>query len=523
MFNPIEDNRDRDRNKKTTYMEGLYRMLYKYFNETDDDDSYIITAVNDYFTNLKTSDTCSNLPTKTNNLPTKTNNYNINDFAIGQQIYKKNNDNTIYIILSVNDHDSTITIKSIDNGIEDTINISEVDNIININPETLHINPRYLANINATNPEDFDNSEDGLVLKIKYYKTKITICKIKQKIYDNNGGSGGEFDETKNLEKYRRELDETIKKLSTRDVDEDKTYTINDIFDSIKNKFIGLYGIGNLSNALDFFNNNIFSLFFGQINKDDIIKKYIIMMNCLSVMGIAGVAESIYLITQLKGPSSGIIFNASKWIFTCISKFITYIPQPITAGFKNYALLPCISYYLFTNMDTLYLITNDSLTTFFDYILCGLNNVSNISINKIDDDDATIMTSDTNISEFSENTIKTISTFPSLSIQSLYNSTSYGKELTEDLELITQNNSVLSSLPSTLETNSFPPSSQNYSQDSSQGSLGGKIKRSRVTKKHKRMTIRRSKKSKKMKGGKRTRSTKKRRIVRKKKHNTKRR
>ena len=515
MFGTIENNRDRDRNRKTTYMEGLYRMLHRYFDETNDDDSYIITAVNDYFTNLKTPDTCSNLPTKTNN-------YNINDFAIGQQIYKKN-DNIIYIILSVN-NDTTITIKSIDNGIEDTINISEVDNIININPETLHINPRYLSNINTTNPEDFDNSEDGLVLKIKYYKTKITICKIKQKIYDNNGGSGGEFDETKNLEKYRKELDETIKKLSTRDVDEDKTYTINDIFNSIKNKFIGLYGIGNLSNALDFFNNNIFSLFFGQINKDDIIKKYIIMMNCLSVMGIAGVAESVYLITQLKGPSSGIIFNASKWIFICISKFITYIPQPIKTGFINYALLPCISYYIFTNMDTLYLITNDSLTTFFDYILCGLNNVSNIGVNRIDDDDATIMTSDTNISEVSENTIdslKTISTFPSLSIQSLYNST-YGEELTEDLELITQNNSVLQSLPSTLETNSFPPSSQEYSQ-SSQGSLGGKINRNRLTKKQKRMTIRRSKKSKKMKGGKKTRSTKKRRVARRKKHNTKRR
>jgi hypothetical protein len=50
---------------------------------------------------------------------------------------------------------------------------------------------------------------------------------------------------------------------------------------------------------------------------------------------------------------------------------------------------------------------------------------------------------------------------------------------------------------------------------------GGKIKRSRITKKHKRITIRRSKRSKKMKGGKRTRSTKKRHIGRRRKHNTK--
>lgn len=52
---------------------------------------------------------------------------------------------------------------------------------------------------------------------------------------------------------------------------------------------------------------------------------------------------------------------------------------------------------------------------------------------------------------------------------------------------------------------------------------GGKIKRSRMTKKQKRMTIKGSKRSKKMKGGKRARSTKKRRVARRKKHNTKRR
>lgn len=43
-------------------------------------------------------------------------------------------------------------------------------------------------------------------------------------------------------------------------------------------------------------------------------------------------------------------------------------------------------------------------------------------------------------------------------------------------------------------------------------SAGGKIKRSRITKKHKRITIKRSKRSK---------STKKRRVVRRRKHNTK--
>jgi hypothetical protein len=504
--------RERDRGDTPVinerWINRISNLLFAYFNDETPDENEYIDYVSNYFNLLnETPDTCSNLPTKTNN-------YNINDFAIGQQIYKEKDDK-IYIILSVND-DNTIKIKSIDNGIEDTININQVDNIININPETLHINTRYLANINATNPEDFDNSDDGLILKIKYYKTKITICKIKQKIYVKNGGSDAEFDETKNLIRYREELKKTINKLAERNISNDDN-EISDSINNIKNKFIGLYGIGNVSNSLDFLNNNIFSIFFGQINKDDIIKKYIIMMNCLSVTGIAGVAESIYLITNLKNPSSGIIFNTSKWVFICISKFVNYIPQPIKDGFINYALLPCISYYLFINMDTLYLITNNNLTTFFDYILCGLNNVSNIYVNQIDedhDDQETIMTNNTNISEVSEKTIKSISTFPSLSIQSLYNST-YGEELTEDLEIITQGNSVFESSQSTWDTDATPGASQ--------FSLGGKNKRSRVTKKQKRMTIRGSKKSKKMKGGKKNRTTKKRRVVRRKKHNTKKR
>lgn len=506
---------------------SIYYMLYNYFNETTKDEEIYINEVSNYFNMLNdTPDTCANLP------DVKKNNYTFEELSEGQQIYITGEKEIIYIIKEKNDENKTIKIQQNNiNRIDESniISADKVENIININPDSLHIDPTYLAKINITDPKYFGNTKDGLILKIKYYKTKITICRIKLKKYASVPGDNvvAEKNENDNLTEYKRLLNETIQELAS--ISDEQSITIDDI----KKNFRGLYGIGNMSNALDIFNNNIFTTFFNLgVNKDVIIRKYIILMDCLSVIGIAGIVESTNLLLNGTDPRSG-------WVYFCINAFITNISIIITPSMKtvfiNNALLPCISYYLCTNMDTLYLITDksvnsftSSLTTFFNYILCGLNNASEDQNN----DDETMITENTSVvSEVSEKTVNslnsniTASTFPSLSsIESLYNSQdvtddhdddnvkTYGKALTHDLEIITQNNSVLE-----LSQTSTIPS------QSSQGSLGGKIKRSRVTKKHKRMTIRGSKKSKKMKGGKRTQSTKKRRVVRRKKHNTKRR
>jgi len=496
---------------------SICQSLLNYFNETTKDEDNYINEVSNYFNMLNdTPDTCSNLP------DVKKDNYTFEELSEGQQIYVsgKENENIIYIIKKKN-NDNTITIQqnTINEMTEDyIISADKVENIININPASLHIDPTYLAKINITDPNSFNNNtKEGLILKIKYYKTKITICRIKLKKYENDkndprtDNAVAESNEIENLIKYTEKLQETIEELAN--ISEEQSINIDDI----KKVFRGLYGIGNVSNALDIFNNNIFTTFFKlDVKKDVIIRNYIILMDCLSVIGVAGIVESTNLLLKGTDPRSG-------WVYFCIETFIkniyTTIPQPIKDGFINYALLPCISYYLFTNMDTLYLFTNDSLTTFFDYILCGLNKVrilnneGDVGINRIDEDDDA-----SSVYESTITTIKSISTFPSLSSIQTLNvfdfdkkipiTTSYGKELTEDLGIITQNNSVMEKD----DDHEFP--FESYPE-------GGKIKRSRMTKKQKRMTIRRSKRSKKMKGGKRTRSTKKRRVVRRRKHNTK--
>lgn len=535
-----DDDDDTVVNKKQTL--SIYESLFNYFNDDNDNEDYI-REVSYYFDSV-VADTCSNLPDVKKVVNTN------KDLSVGQQIYVKGSED-IYIITAIaNNNNTDITIKPVntiatrindnpDDDDDETININLIENIININPDSLHIDPNYLAKINITNANDFDNdTKEGLILKIKYYKTKITICRIKIKRYNivPRDNSLAKQNEERNLKTYQDKLNETIGRLASIS-DSGQVNFINDI----KKVFRGLYGIGNMSNTLDFFNDNIFKFFFGEIvpeTKDVIIRKYIILMDCLSVIGITGIVNSTNLLLNGRDPRSG-------WVYFCIKTFITNIsrtiPQPIKAGFKNYALLPCISYYLCTNMDTLYLITNNSLAIFFEYILCGLNKVrilnneSNVGVNRIDEriddnDDA---------SSVSRSTIKSISTFPSLSIQSLYNSqqiinidddnntikTTYGDELSNDL-IKTQGKTILNDDDnSTIETEKTY-NSQISSQISEGSKLpeGGKIKRSRLTKKQKRMTIRGSKRSKKMKGGKRTRSTKKRRVVpRKKCNNTKRR
>jgi len=509
-------------------------------NENDIDDDMFDAFVNS-INQMPQDEVCKPLPDVK-----KSGGYTVNDIVLGQQIYIKNDDN-IYIIKEINENKQTITIQQIENNsiIKENIPISDIDNIINFNPESLHINQNFIDKINRINPSKFDDNINGLILKIKYYRTKIIICKIKIKLYQNNTDKLDALNnENLNLINYTGLLNQTIKDLTNIGITQ-RENDITKFFINVVNQFRSFYGIGALNNALDFFNNITFKIFLPEENKDSVIRKYITMLDIISIIGVAGTFETIGLITQLKNPLNGRIITTTWWIYSGIKSFIAIIPNGVTTAFLKYGLLPCIGCYVIGNFDTIFLVGTTFVTktsTFFQNVLCAMGYLNDeYGIEEVEDDQATVNSIITSVSITSTGTMNTIntiitkSTFDLKSIESLYQTpilvgynqtpilVGYSDELTNDLKLITQNNSVLESSQASQASLASTISSQNsYGSPPQSPERGGKnIKRSRITKKHKRITIRRSKRSKKMKGGKRTRTTKKRRVVRRRKHNTK--
>jgi hypothetical protein len=501
----------------------LLDSLQQYFQYNDEEDQYI-DEVAKYFNNLPDEanekvNECSILPSANQR----------DDLHEGQQIHV-NGYEGIYVIKSINGN--AITISS-SNNFDDTsvvtINQSQIKNVININPESLYIDPVYLSKINRTNSEDFDTTEDGILLKIKFYKSKINISKIKIKTYEITRNDGAMNDENVNLQVYKGKLNEAIQELSNRPL----TTSINVRMNDIKNKFRGFYGINNASNVLNFFNNNILSLVFSGVDKDLLLQKYILFLDCISITAIAGAAESVNLVRQGINPTKG-------WIYTCISVFIKSALQGVPAIIKdtvtNYVLLPSITYYLYTNMDTLYLTANNmvgQINGLLTDALCVISNFNTSGQPVAGNDNETIATNETAVSHASNNTLNSIIRENSdlESVTSFYDNSqivtdaigtneSYGAELENNINnIITQPGSNVSSQQFPLSRGSSQESQE--SQSTINRIDGGKI--NRKTRKNKRMVIKRSKKTKKMSGGKKTKSTKKRRVVRRKTHHTKRR
>lgn len=465
--------------------------------------------------------------------------YTVNDIDLNQQIYINNEPDNIYIIKSKDQNNQTIAIQQIDDvSNKKSIPITAIYNIINFNPESLHINQKFIDKINRINPSKFDNNINGLILKIKYYRIKIIICKIKIKLYEKNLDNQDKLtafsNEKNNLTEYTTLLNQTIEELTNIGIQRENDIT--KFFINVVNQFRSFYGIGALNNALDFFNNITFNIFLPGEKKDYVIRKYITMMDIISIIGVAGTFETIGLTTQFKNPFNGRIITTTWWIYSGIKSFIAIIPNGVTTAFLKYGLLPCIGCYVIGNFDTIVLVGKNLVTetsTFFQNVLCAMGYLNDgYGVNRIEedeDDQATVISNISIVSTTTMTTIKTNSTFDLKSIESLYKTpilvgyslAEYSDELTNDLKLITQNNSVLASSQASQASLASTISSQNSYGSPPPSPLGGKIKRSRITKKHKRITIRRSKRSKKMKGGKRTRSTKKRRVVRRRKHNTK--
>jgi hypothetical protein len=470
------------------YLFGAFKNIFN--NDEDDVD---IDDVENYFNNLNDNN-CPVLP-----LPVETVNY-----KIGQLIHIKGGDNTIYLINNIQDNNNINIVSTIDNKNNKNITQNEILNIININPDTLFIDRDYLIKIEETDPNTFDNT-DKLLLKIKYYKSKIAISKIKLKIFAKNDSLIELDNETINISTYEHALETALEELTN--IPNKESMTDDKYIAYIKNRFRQFYGINNINNAINLLNNVLSTFGITEIDKDKILNKYILLCDRISFVSII----SIPLVYRF------------KIIRSCIACFCNFVKTIISNDFVIInIILPLTTYYLYTNMDTAYLVVKNG-TGFIRNILSSiLCQISTLFYEKEEEqDDASQSSNTTNTSNKTLITIYSHSTFPSLSsiksLNDLYNKTDVinNDAHNENIGAIitTQNNSVLES-PQDSQTSTI--ASQN-----SDGRIGGKIKNTRITKKHKRITIRRSKRSKKMKGGKRTRSTKKRHVGRRRKHNTK--
>jgi hypothetical protein len=440
------------------------------------------------------------------------------------RIFKENDTNgnidpDIYVITSITREPNTKLItnvgieSTVDNNVTKNIELNAIYNIVNINPQSFHINDDFLERIITTDTQNLT-----LVTQLKYELHKATIAFIRQKQFDSKDVLEAFQEETFNIANANAKiLDLKNEILNLPNTKNNTIYTLIErlkasALDPIK-RTTACYYIQYLNTVLEYSG-------IDPNSKDYILNNYIFLCECLSATVIAGAIQ--------------FGFTRRTWIFNILYIFLeTILNIPLM---NTYIITPAITLYLYTNMDTIYLSTNyliNGINELLSIILCSITTAidaipKNINPGNDNDDNESVASSKSNITfatASSRETIITVSTFPSLlSIKSLYNSQkvndindddeekTYGKALTDDLEIITQGDSVLGSSQSTWNTDA-----SEYSQ------RGGKNKRSRLTKKQKRITIRGSKKSKKMKGGKRTRTTKKRRIVRRKKHNTKKR
>jgi hypothetical protein len=463
-----------------------------------DDSSSSISSnsgVNEYFNQ------CDTIPESKNRKDDSNLIFSLTDLRPGKQIRIFNEnynsekergyrdiEKDIYVIVDISDR-NTIEIKSTVNDTNTTISLGRIFNIVNINPESLYIDGDFLERIQPIDP-NYLNNKDALKLAFK----QRLIAKLKAKKYNTTAGDSLiEYNNEKtNIEIKQNTINRLLTDISIIQNDVDIVAGIKYIRTELK----GLYHIKYFKAILDALN----------LDKDDtILNNYIFLCECLSVTVIAGAIEAG--------------FTTHSWIYIVLHNFIKFITSSTTIN--NYIFLPAVTIYLYTNLDSIFLSVNttiDKITRLVSTILCSIS-IFNRTGENIDDN----ITNSSESYTSSINTISSLSTFPSMSsLQSLYNSpividnerpTTYGIELNRDINFITtQNNSVYSNNSSLQSSYASPPPTPER---------GGKIKRSRITKKHKRITIRRSKRSKKMKGGKRTRTTKKRHIGRRRKHNTK--
>jgi len=508
--------------------EGLFSSFnpLKYIIKTNDNKGLLPDDdedIDEYFRNL--NDSVCELPSLNFNDTTK--------LEVGTQIRIKKPDTTdgsvlpdIYVITNINE-DGSIMVKSTIDGSQMSIKKENISNIVNLNPLSLHIDKNFLEKIINPNPN---------IPKIREYKDNFFTIIIKnidsKKMNSDVGAHENEL--------YIKKLHEKMNVLMNEIINSPNNTIPTTIGESINQiKELALTPVKNATDCyyirnLDFVLDVLlpYLVFLGALNnnqknilKDKLLNSYIFVCECLSVTVIAGIVEM------------GI--NKERWIFTILNIFFKNVtsllrlilsssPELINS-IIDYAITPALVIYLYTNMDTINFCAEqlvNKINEILSLIICTINYIRNKNTNESSSSTKSGISGNSGssiISHDSEETLITITTIASATTFPSLNKLNheYAEEINEALNSILppqSNNSSLQTIesPPSLSLQSQPPSPSPYSMDK-----GGKIKRSRITKKYKRITIRRSKRSKKMKGGKRTRGTKKRHVGRRKKHNTK--
>ena len=464
-------------------------------NENDDDSTD--SGVNAYFNQ------CDKLP----NVIIFKDSPEIEKLKLGKQIriYKKDSntdvDQDIYVITKINNNNDLGMIETIDvksttgDTIEANLDLKKIYNIVNINPQSMYIDEDFLKKVLLTDAEKLSTRE-----KLKLEFNKNLALKIKSKQLEHNDSLLALKENNINIETTSGNIKKLLDEMYEIPDDSVIATSIKSLKDSAREYYY-----------IQYFNTILEALNISPENKDKLINNYIFLCECLSVTVIAGAME--------------IGFTKHSWIYYMLYKFLVIVKN--IPGVNNYIIMPAITVYLYTNMDTLYLSTTNLfgiINELLSIILCSLTNLSKIICGNDDDDDdksnasnlsivsaasnttlKTLETVLTKLTESTESTLKTVSTFPSLqSLQSL---------ASENLE------SELKSI-FTQEKNTYPSQSTILTQDSylreqldeETEEIGGK--RKYKTKKHKKHTkkSKQSKKNKRVKrNNKKTRKPKNRR------------
>ena len=161
MITNILNDTNKDLIKPTTLF-GFFSYIFSPNTKNNNGDDIDDDMFDDFVTSINQmpeDEVCKPLPDVK-----KDGGYTVNDIDLNQQIYINDEPDNIYIIKSINGQN--INIQQIDKvSNEKTIPITAIDNIINFNPESLHINQKFIDNINTINPNDFGDNEKGLILK----------------------------------------------------------------------------------------------------------------------------------------------------------------------------------------------------------------------------------------------------------------------------------------------------------------------------------------------------------------------
>jgi hypothetical protein len=342
----------------------------------------------------------------------------------------------------------------------------------------MYIDEDFFKKVVLTDTETLSTREQ---LKLEIKKRMVIEIKAKQSEYNDSLVA---LKENKiNIETADGKIKELLEKMYVIPDDSEIVKLIKSLRESARQYYY-----------IQYFNSILEGLGITGENKDKLINNYIFLCECLSVTVIAGAMEAG--------------FTSHSWIYYTLYNFLVVVKN--TPGVNTYIIIPAITVYLYTNMDTLYLATTTlflSINELLSIILCTLTSLSKTICGNdiILNDDKSNASNLSIVSAASNSTLKTVSTFPSLKtllsddyinmdyIDNDGKTTSFSEKLKDDLgTIITQSNT------SSIGSQQFPLSYSSQTPPQSPGSPEkGGGRRKYKTKKHKKHTKKSAKISRK--------------------------